>query len=79
MIMPGLREIFDHFEFTYHISPDLHHAQHLFSLSINKLPLDYKTKDDIETHVNDMLSESQYLGFVQGFEFARSLFGGKFI
>lgn len=79
MKKPTLLAIFDSLNYTENISPGMTRLQELFSEKLHRICPASKDHNEIEAAVNELLCESQYMGFVQGFDLARSLFCGKYI
>lgn len=83
MHMPTLQDIFDEFRLANDISCDVREAKSallskLDVLELEGLKLGYNAREDIETAAGYAIEKAQFHGFVQGFCFARELFGGRF-
>lgn len=81
MTTPNLKEIFFKHDFTDDTIPELTKAREECDKVINKVEEDhnltYDECDDIDTAIGTSETMAQYLGFIQGFKWAVSLFTGN--
>ncbi|MCI5904573.1 MAG: hypothetical protein MRZ61_05475 [Oscillospiraceae bacterium] len=80
MTMPNLRDIFFDNDFSDNIVPEAKEAEEVFKKAVNRLAADYNIPFSAVNEIMDANLgehvESQYLGFVQGFNWAVYLLTG---
>ena len=76
-ISPSLRDIFYEYDFTEETTPELHKWESVFDKNLKKLTGgNFEKFESVDNPSTEIKLEAQYIGFVQGFKFARSLFTG---
>lgn len=72
---PTLRNIFELLECSN--TPELIRLERSLFEMTEKLCGDPKTADETVCAVSELMAQSQYIGFMQGFDLARSLLSGR--
>lgn len=76
---PTLRNIFNLLEYTDTVTPEIRRLEKAFNQTAQNCCTDTKGVDEINGAVSEYVSEMHYIGFVQGFDLARSLLNDRFI